>query len=411
MEEKSEIERELDKILHNLTRESTPVGSSTFMQPSFLGSSAPSIWNFDLDSESYAQLDGSMFHPPTTTSYSMPMQQNTLSTADFSWSLGELGSERSTHLPKFSKPKIELIPAPSQQYGTPAGAQFSGGSLSTSKIQSVPVPKLEPEDTFFPSSIKDNPTIEYCASGSHDLITNDLKTEIQTGSDLMLPDSPDSGASSSFSDGAEEESADIESVASGSTAAGGVKRKTSEDISDQPEINPSVAEGKKKQNKPARKKGENRQRGPRYAFHTRSDVDIMDDGYRWRKYGQKAVKNSPHPRSYYRCTNTKCPVKKRVERSSDDSLLVITTYEGIHNHHSPTTLRNHAAEASSFAESLLRPFTPHHMKPQGEMTLLANLPRGRFDSMTMQSRLSTHSTITDEGLLEDMLPTVIRKQP
>ncbi|KAH7863610.1 hypothetical protein Vadar_019869 [Vaccinium darrowii] len=35
---------------------------------------------------------------------------------------------------------------------------------------------------------------------------------------------------------------------------------------------------------------------PRVAFHTRSTEDVLDDGYRWRKYGQKAVKNSKHPR-------------------------------------------------------------------------------------------------------------------
>ncbi|MBA0685936.1 hypothetical protein Goari_013573, partial [Gossypium aridum] len=27
---------------------------------------------------------------------------------------------------------------------------------------------------------------------------------------------------------------------------------------------------------------------PRFAFQTRSEDDILDDGYRWRKYGQKA---------------------------------------------------------------------------------------------------------------------------
>ncbi|KAJ6328710.1 hypothetical protein OIU77_010403 [Salix suchowensis] len=35
---------------------------------------------------------------------------------------------------------------------------------------------------------------------------------------------------------------------------------------------------------------------PRFAFQTRSADDILDDGYRWRKYGQKAVKNSKYPR-------------------------------------------------------------------------------------------------------------------
>ncbi|KAK8693571.1 hypothetical protein V6N13_071148 [Hibiscus sabdariffa] len=35
---------------------------------------------------------------------------------------------------------------------------------------------------------------------------------------------------------------------------------------------------------------------PRFAFQTRSEDDILDDGYRWRKYGQKSVKNNIYPR-------------------------------------------------------------------------------------------------------------------
>jgi len=48
-------------------------------------------------------------------------------------------------------------------------------------------------------------------------------------------------------------------------------------------------------------KGEKRPRQPRFAFMTKSEVDHLEDGYRWRKYGQKAVKNSPFPRYVYTC--------------------------------------------------------------------------------------------------------------
>ncbi|KAL6609386.1 hypothetical protein ACP70R_039355 [Stipagrostis hirtigluma subsp. patula] len=101
-------------------------------------------------------------------------------------------------------------------------------------------------------------------------------------------------------------------------------------------------EGEEKNKKGAGKgkgKGEKRPRQPRFAFMTKSEVDHLEDGYRWRKYGQKAVKNSPFPRSYYRCTTQKCPVKKRVERSFQDAAVVITTYEGKHTHPIPATLR------------------------------------------------------------------------
>ncbi|CBI15677.3 hypothetical protein AAG906_014145 [Vitis piasezkii] len=84
--------------------------------------------------------------------------------------------------------------------------------------------------------------------------------------------------------------------------------------------------------KPGKKEGQKKIRKHRFAFQTRSHVDILDDGYRWRKYGQKAVKNNKFPRSYYRCTYKDCNVKKQVQRLSKDEEIVVTTYEGIHTH-------------------------------------------------------------------------------
>ncbi|CAA0837016.1 Probable WRKY transcription factor 20 [Striga hermonthica] len=70
----------------------------------------------------------------------------------------------------------------------------------------------------------------------------------------------------------------------------------------------------------------------RHVVQTVSEVDLVNDGHRWRKYGQKLVKGNPNPRSYYRCSYSGCPVKKHVERASYDPKIVITTYEGEHQH-------------------------------------------------------------------------------
>ncbi|KAL3522647.1 hypothetical protein ACH5RR_015481 [Cinchona calisaya] len=168
----------------------------------------------------------------------------------------------------------------------------------------------------------------------------------------------------------------------------------------------------KKENKP-KKKGEKKERQPRFAFMTKSEVDHLEDGYRWRKYGQKAVKNSPYPRSYYRCTTQKCPVKKRVERSFQDPSIVITTYEGTHNHHVPATLRG--SVAGMLPHSMLPP-TPLGM-PNFPQELIVQMPQfynhgSATNSFMYQQNLTPLPQLQfpDYGLLQDIVPSMFLKQ-
>lgn len=128
-------------------------------------------------------------------------------------------------------------------------------------------------------------------------------------------------------------------------------------------------------------------REPRVVVQTTSEVDILDDGYRWRKYGQKVVKGNPNPRSYYKCTNAGCTVRKHVERASHDLKSVITTYEGKHNHDVPAARNSshmnsavpnampsqpqtgqtqvHRAESSQLQNGMARFERPHSLSSYG----------------------------------------------
>ncbi|KAM1154075.1 hypothetical protein ACFX13_037280 [Malus domestica] len=190
----------------------------------------------------------------------------------------------------------------------------------------------------------------------------------------------------------------------------------------QPKGSSEDGDSSKKVSKPAKKKGEKKQKEPRFAFMTKSEVDHLEDGYRWRKYGQKAVKNSPYPRSYYRCTTQKCGVKKRVERSYEDPSIVITTYEGQHNHQLPATLRGNAAAAlfppsmlnlsnlaaggpsSTFPQELL------FQMPQYMISSNVNQGSSRNPNHLLQQYQLPHAAADQYGLLQDFVPSMFLKQ-
>ncbi|KAG2319490.1 hypothetical protein Bca52824_012703 [Brassica carinata] len=93
---------------------------------------------------------------------------------------------------------------------------------------------------------------------------------------------------------------------------------------------------------PCKKRRKNRtKRTVRVPAISSKIADIPPDEYSWRKYGQKPIKGSPHPRGYYKCSTFRgCPARKHVERALDDPAMLIVTYEGEHRHNQSVMQEN-----------------------------------------------------------------------
>ncbi|XP_028127034.1 probable WRKY transcription factor 20 isoform X1 [Camellia sinensis] len=142
-------------------------------------------------------------------------------------------------------------------------------------------------------------------------------------------------------------------------------------------------------------------REPRVVVQTVSEVDILDDGYRWRKYGQKVVRGNPNPRSYYKCTNAGCPVRKHVERASHDPKAVITTYEGKHNHDVPT--------ARNSSHDMVGPATVNGMsrvRSEESDSISLDLGVGISGSVAENRSNERHQQVMDTEVLQNQANSV-----
>nr|ACG42925.1 WRKY transcription factor 4 [Zea mays] len=115
-------------------------------------------------------------------------------------------------------------------------------------------------------------------------------------------------------------------------------------------------------------------------------VNMVADGFNWRKYGQKQVKSSDNSRSYYRCTNSGCLAKKKVEHFPDGRVVEII-YRGAHNHEPPQKTR--------FAKERV---TPISVPSGGETLRLVNTEIVESSTPTCELERSAISETSEQHL-------------
>ncbi|KMZ69087.1 hypothetical protein ZOSMA_222G00320 [Zostera marina] len=121
------------------------------------------------------------------------------------------------------------------------------------------------------------------------------------------------------------------------------------------------------------------------------------DGYCWRKYGQKDILDSKHPRSYFRCSfffSEGCLAKKLVQKSDEDLTIYLVTYSG---EHTCSRIQSVKFDDSSSSSSVISPsFDP---SPSIDSFLLEN-----YFSQSGRSCLNSLSTVPMTSMADVSMP-------
>ncbi|XP_058191126.1 WRKY DNA-binding transcription factor 70-like [Rhododendron vialii] len=119
---------------------------------------------------------------------------------------------------------------------------------------------------------------------------------------------------------------------------------------------------------------------------TRITPNLLDDGHSWRKFGQKVILGSKHPRNYYRCAfrnDQGCQAKKQTQVTDDDPSMSETKYLGEH------TCKNQLAAPPQIILDSTTPMEPinfNHFFSFGS----SNSPNDELDCQSYSTSTTIH---------------------
>ncbi|KAF8113781.1 hypothetical protein N665_0045s0025 [Sinapis alba] len=137
---------------------------------------------------------------------------------------------------------------------------------------------------------------------------------------------------------------------------------------------------------------------------TGQEQGLIDDGYSWRKYGQKEIHGSSNPRGYFRCTHRftqKCLAQKQVQRSDKDPSIFEVKYLGNHtcNNNNNNTSPKTNSSVSMFEEGNREQEEEEETKPAKTKEVMVSLEDLEYkeEDIFKTYSLSNHGEIENFG--------------
>ncbi|KAL9227866.1 hypothetical protein vseg_003508 [Gypsophila vaccaria] len=138
-------------------------------------------------------------------------------------------------------------------------------------------------------------------------------------------------------------------------------------------------------------------------------IHLTDDGFAWRKYGQKVIHDCPHPRHYYRCTHKNeqnCQATKQIQQISENPTKYKLIYQNNHKcnnnilNTSPYMINSSDEHSSAFVLSFdgSNPVNPMLFpEPTFHPTVLDDAKDMKHMMITKTSEVSSSNTVKNSS--------------